>query len=256
MSLNLPSLLLNLKIENQIETAKDLKLLRDLSSQIRTQKTVFQDQGIQNLEKNLDEKKPVKRLENQIEHLSLSQRLNEIKLLLKGIFQDQNQLTKQNDRLQVNWDHVWDELSQSQENGSDGPLATEALQAQTGNIHSLVQQQRLENANQKNEVHSGLETQKGMVREQVRLLKKNSFWQKLLNFLMPFISAFLTSGLSALFQLGAASLQKFLAKILNVLSAKLLEFLQSVTQKPLEAKTEEEKIFVAGGGFEPPTKGL
>lgn len=252
MSLNLQNLLLNLKIENQTETAKNLRLLRDLSSQIRTQKTIFQDQRIQNLEKNLDEKKPVKRLENQIESLSLSQRLNEITLLLKGIFQDQNQVTKQNDRLQVNWDRVWDEFAASQENGlqqenaepssSAGPLATEALQAQTSNIYSLVQQQRLENSNQKNEVHSGLETQKGILREQVRSLKKKSFWQKLLNFFMPLISAFLTSGLSTLFQLGAASLQKFLTKILNALSAKLLEFLQTVTQKPLEEKTEEEKI--------------
>lgn len=235
MSLNLPSLLLNLKIENQIETAKDLKLLRDLSSQIRTQKTVFQDQGIQNLEDNLQEKKIVNKLENQIENLSLSQRVNEIKSLLKGVFQDQNQLAQQNERLQVNWDRVWDE-------SSDGPFATEALQAQTGNIHSLVQQQRLEGSSQKNEVNSSVEKQKGTLREQVSPLKKNSFWQKLLGFLMPLISAFLTSGLSAFFQLAAANLQQLLAKVLNTLSAKLLAFLQNLVQKPLEEKTEEEKI--------------
>src|SRR3990167_9126035 len=140
---HLQSLLLNLKIENQIETAKSLNLLRELSSQIQTQKTVFQNRGIKNLEKNLQEKNTVKKLENQIENLSLSQRLVEVTSLLKGVLQDQNQVITQNDRLQVNWDRVWDE--------NESPLLTEALQAQTGNIHSLVQQQRLESAQQKNE---------------------------------------------------------------------------------------------------------
>ena len=235
---HLQSLLLNLKIENQIETAKSLNLLRELSSQIQTQKTVFQNRGIKNLEKNLQEKNTVKKLENQIENLSLSQRLVEVTSLLKGVLQDQNQVITQNDRLQVNWDRVWDE--------NESPLLTEALQAQTGNIHSLVQQQRLESAQQKNEIHSDLETKKGELREQVQLVRKPSFWQGLLKFIMPLIGIFLNSTLPGLFQLGAASLQQFLAKILNALSTKLLEFLQRLMQTPAE-ETEEKPPSIENG---------